>query len=375
MNKKFLNIILFLIGVLLLFKPPSDPDFGWHYKYGEYLFQNHQILRQNTFSYTSTDYVWANSYWVAELVLYILFISTGAVGMGLILSVIMSGIVIWLLDRVGAKGFGKSLSAILFFTLIGRTAVTVRPLYFSTLFLLVLIYILVHRRRWQFLLPPMFMLWANTHADFTIGLFIYAVFTAFELFQLLRNYRQPHKLLSFTVFPVLSVLATLINPYGINLWTTLLKETHYFQFSHISEWLPFDSSAMFIWFFTIFTLSLIFSSAFLAYIRDGKLFGMWYVVVCIFFFLLSFRSVYFVRILASIALISVSIFWDFIMDFLYEPLKKRLKFSMRTLSTGFFLVLVLISLSIFIKNVDYASDISKWTDVNKYPYHAAEYLK
>lgn len=373
MNKKFLNITLFLIGVLLLFQPPSDPDFGWHYKYGEYIFQNHQILRQNTFSYTFTNYSWANSYWMAELALYVLFTSTGAIGMSLILSVVMSALVVRLLNNTNAAVFGKSLAAILFF-LICRMNITVRPFYFSTLFLLILIYILIHKRSWQFLLPPMFMVWANTHADFTIGLFIYAIFTAFVLFPLLRNYRRPRTLLSLTIFPILSVLATLINPYGINLWATLLKETHYFQFSHISEWLPIGSSQTFVWFFTIFMLSLIFSSAFLAYIRAGKLYGVWYVMVCAFFFLASLRSVYFVRILVTVALISIPVFWDFIMSFLIPPLTKRLKFSGKFFY-GIFLVLVLISLNVFLMNVIYASDIGKWADVNKYPYHAVEYLK
>jgi len=64
-------VLLFIFSVLIIFKGPGDPDFGWHYKYGEYMVEHRTLLRANTFSYTFTDYKWANSYWLSELLLYL----------------------------------------------------------------------------------------------------------------------------------------------------------------------------------------------------------------------------------------------------------------------------------------------------------------
>src|SRR5258708_29772886 len=86
----YLNVLLIIIGTLLLFKAPIDPDFGWHYKYGEYLFNNHKILRDNIFSYTFTDYKWADSYWAAEVIIYVLYTFAGPVALSLIFGGLLS---------------------------------------------------------------------------------------------------------------------------------------------------------------------------------------------------------------------------------------------------------------------------------------------
>ena len=73
--KKFLNskkikiLLLILFGVALLFEAPHDPDFGWHYKYGEYLFQKKQLLKENIFSYTYQNYDWVSSYWIPQILI------------------------------------------------------------------------------------------------------------------------------------------------------------------------------------------------------------------------------------------------------------------------------------------------------------------
>jgi len=357
---KLFYAALFLVGVFLLFQPPIDPDFGWHFKYGEYLFKNHALLKQNVFSYTFTNYEWANSYWVAELVLYVLYTYMGAIGTGLILSAAMSGAFLILLHKLNIGEFGKTIAAIVFFALAGAAYTAVRPFYFSTLYLLLLAYILLYKKNWQWVLPFVFLVWANTHADFTLGLFVYAAFTVWQLVQ--KNFKA-------AVIPIVTVLATLINPYGIKLWTTLFKETHYFQFNYIAEWLPTNYWVL------LLLAAFLFASVILAHVLDNKRFGVWYVVACSVFFLLSFRSVYFVRVLAAFSVISVAVSWDFILELARKFVEAKTQIILRPIFAAFIILLILISSDGFVKNVELASDISKWAGAKNFPYEAVLYLQ
>src|SRR3990167_5872725 len=85
-----IKILVFFIGVFILFKPTTDPDFGWHYKYGEYFFNNSHLLRQNIFSYNFANYEWANSYWLSELAFFIFYRFFGTITAGIIFSAVGS---------------------------------------------------------------------------------------------------------------------------------------------------------------------------------------------------------------------------------------------------------------------------------------------
>ena len=55
------DLALILLFIILAYNPPVDHDFGWHYKYGEYIVTNKAILRDNIHSYSMPDYEWTNS--------------------------------------------------------------------------------------------------------------------------------------------------------------------------------------------------------------------------------------------------------------------------------------------------------------------------
>src|SRR5438105_3209384 len=62
-------VFVFLASLYL----PSDPDLGWHLKYGEYFLTHHQVLRDNIFSTMMPPYHWANGSWGTDLLTYIIF--------------------------------------------------------------------------------------------------------------------------------------------------------------------------------------------------------------------------------------------------------------------------------------------------------------
>ncbi|MBA3724247.1 MAG: hypothetical protein H0W89_05170 [Candidatus Levybacteria bacterium] len=85
---KLLNKILPFLPYLFVFISslyvPTDPDLGWHLKYGEYFFQNGNVLRENTFSTMMQEYQWANTSWLTDVITYGVFSFGGFGGLTLL---------------------------------------------------------------------------------------------------------------------------------------------------------------------------------------------------------------------------------------------------------------------------------------------------
>jgi len=79
-SKFFQNLLpfvpYFIVFIASLYFP-SDPDLGWHLKYGEYFFQHGSILRDNTFSTLMPQFHWANVSWGTDVLTYAAFMSGG----------------------------------------------------------------------------------------------------------------------------------------------------------------------------------------------------------------------------------------------------------------------------------------------------------
>ncbi len=230
------NIFPIALGIFLLFSPPIDPDLGWHLKYGEYMVQNKSFLRENIFSYTMPNYQWANSYWVAQLVMYTLVSLGGPVLLSLGISFFVVGVTFFIFRELELKESQIIIGIIFLFFALSFCAISVRPMAFSVIFLLLLIETLLYKEQNIKFLPLLFLVWANTHADFTLGLFILCVF---NIQKLLQEKAQKENIITHLA-SLVCVPITLINPYGMLLWETLTKEAHPLQFSKISEWLPFQ---------------------------------------------------------------------------------------------------------------------------------------
>jgi len=73
----FSPIVCFLASLAF----STDPDLGWHLKYGEYFFQHGSVLRDNTFSVMMPQFHWANVSWGTDLLTYAVYHSGGFGGL------------------------------------------------------------------------------------------------------------------------------------------------------------------------------------------------------------------------------------------------------------------------------------------------------
>ena len=376
---KTARIILILIGTMLLFRAPNDPDFGWHYKYGEWMTQHLAFPKDNVFSFTMLDYKWADSYWLSEVLMFITAKSLGFIGLSLVFGLLFSILTLALVQKIECTKAVKAFIIITFWALAGLYSTSVRPFYFSSILVLLLSYILLFKEKYIKFLPILFLVWANMHADFVTGLFIFGVHTLFTTApNLTKNFNL--KVLFRNTFPLfLSFGTTLINPYGISLWLTMLKEMlNHSQFDWITEWMPLHSiisekGAGLSVFVSLIFLLLIFA---IPLVLNRKKIKPWYLISNLFFFLLLLRMRYFVRIFVVFSLFATFSYWNVTFTKLWQKITRNLdkKYLTVLVTSIFVLFLVVISL-FFIRNLYLAGSIERWSKHYNYPYKAVVYLK
>jgi hypothetical protein len=208
--------VIFLIIFFFLFLIKSfslDPDLGWHLVTGQYILL-HGFPKTDPFSYTMPSYPIVPYEWGTDLLLVAVYNLLGLPG----LTILFAGIAIaslWLLTPTSKKLLTIPLllsgSTLLF-------VVGVRPQVVSwLLFSLLLLTLNSKRRLIQFFIPLIFLLWANLHGSFVLGLGVLALYIISNVLK-----RKKSSLLELGI-GFASVIATLINPYGIHLWQEMIR--------------------------------------------------------------------------------------------------------------------------------------------------------
>lgn len=227
--------ILALLAATIAFRTSrtlADPDLWWHLKAGEELWRSGRIPRTDPYSYLSAGHSWINHEWLAELVTYAVFATAADRGlivfkMGVALALVFG---CWrLLRRRGSSVLGAAFitayAAVVMLPGLGA----VRPQLFSYGAFLILLVLLdrveqgAPRALW--LAPPIFAVWANLHGGFMAGLAALAIWAVVRAARPLgsapRGEALARRLGSLAPPLVASVAATLVNPYGVQLWRFL----------------------------------------------------------------------------------------------------------------------------------------------------------
>jgi len=369
-------IVLIILGIFILFSAPVDPDFGWHYKYGESIVRNKEIPKENLFSYTFPNYEWANSYWISEVIFYLAYSNLGIIGAGLTFSLLTVLATAVILKKAieekthktseTTKNLLKILATILILIVYEQFKVNVRPLLFSSIFLLLLNYTIIYKPKNLKYSPILFLLWANMHADFTLGLAILGLYNI----QLILTKGINKKTILTYLASLASVGITLINPYGLGLWKTLLNETSNFQFWHIQEWLPLTGKE----FLAIYisTSALIIMS--LIELKNKKK-NLWLIVSLGMFFLASLRACYFIRVFMILGIIPLCTFMGDIFEMSKGVLDEKNNNKVKKASRIVFGLVFLATGMIFVENVLQARDHKFWAERTGYPYEAVQFIK
>jgi tetratricopeptide (TPR) repeat protein len=210
---------------LLLFSGEiRDTDVFWHLKTGQYILQTHALPVPDPFSYTSVSAAYPGEEvtrrfnltheWLSQIVMYLVYAAAGFPGLVLarvVLLIGFCGIVGWMAFR-RTNGFYISLAAALGSAGMAFYFQQSRPFLATFVFLAVTMAIL-ESRRWMWLLPPVFLFWANCHSGFFMGWLVCGAYCGEALIRRLRkkpvrNQRQ------LWLVAVVSFLVSGLNPNG-----------------------------------------------------------------------------------------------------------------------------------------------------------------
>lgn len=242
--------ILFVALFAMAVRAPTDTDTWWHLRAGQVTLESGHILRTDLFSYTRYGSPWINHSWLSQIVLYWLFDNFSYAGLGLWMAAVVAFAFLFVYLQMEGDPFSRAFILVL----AAATSATIwvaRPQLFSFLLTAVVTYLL-YLFKWQgvnrlWLLPPIFVLWANLHAGYALGFMVLVAFVAGEVFNRLwllgeRAGRQRSggeenappllrpsaPLLSWRGIglivgvAVLSAALLALNPYGARMWTYYL---------------------------------------------------------------------------------------------------------------------------------------------------------
>src|SRR5260370_35964294 len=159
----------------------ADSDTFWHLQTGKYLLERHQLPIPDPFSFTTylgkplpmEETVRAYNLtfeWLAQIMIYMAYAMGGFGGLVLWRASLMTAFCglagLWAWRH--SQGFYRSLAAAFVTGFVASYFSSDRP-YQITYVLVVATILILEYRRWMWLLPPMFLVWANCHGGVIIG--------------------------------------------------------------------------------------------------------------------------------------------------------------------------------------------------------------
>lgn len=234
LQNKLPFILCFLVAIAFSLKNIREPDIWWQLKTGEWILENHQVPKQDVFSFTFEGKQWINIKWGSE-VLFAIVSKITAPECIFLLQVLVSYLlvyVLFLLCKTISELFEiddqqkKAINIFsIFLAIFGMEyRIIGRPEMFSHLFT-VLFFLLLLKNQEQksnkiYWLIPLQILWANMHEAFGTGVVLLIIFSAAEWF----NWWYGKKIKSeneipkqLTIVTLLSIVAIVINPNGVEL--------------------------------------------------------------------------------------------------------------------------------------------------------------
>ena len=223
--------------LVVITQTTADTDLWGHVRFGQDIMAAGQIPAIDHYSFTS-DRAWINHEWLAEVFMGTAYRVGGAVGLVALkmsLAIVAVLFVAGLLRQRLRPGWYRA--ALLAATILAGVAPltgSMRPQVFSLVLFAALLCVLataecVPRRLWW--LPPMFAAWVNLHGGWLVGLGVLSVWSAGRLLET-RSWPWLWRLATVCLC---SVAATLVNPYGLELWR-FMSTTVGVERADIVEW-------------------------------------------------------------------------------------------------------------------------------------------
>lgn len=251
----------FIIFSFLLYNSYNylDNDLGWHLAVGEAVIEERAVPDLDNYNYTLAGKSWVDHEWLLDLTSAWLFDNFGYLGVNIFFSLIvvltLAVLNIYIRICFFEKGGIGLMMAFQFFGVfamaphLGVRMQVISLLNFSFLLLIIGHYVRTKNFRVLFWLWPLFCFWANVHAGFLIGLFVLFFWIGIKATEIaikkIKNFsinfvslQSAKELFVFLFFSIGALVSTLLNPYGLKLYSFLSSYANDFYLKTIEEWMP-----------------------------------------------------------------------------------------------------------------------------------------
>lgn len=216
------TFLLLPLIFLLSFQVISDPDFGWHLRLGEYILNRKAIPASDAFSFTLPKYPYVYHSWAGETTTALSYDLAGLIGVSAMFATVLAASIFLIYKSTQIISKGRVSLVLL---------VTISPLLYAVtggrmrsfgfLFLSLINYLLI-KFEYQssmkiFFIPLAILLWANFHGSFPVGILTISIFLILEKIAPSNKITKGKNSTLLKVL-MLSLFASLINPYGISSW-------------------------------------------------------------------------------------------------------------------------------------------------------------
>ena len=230
--------LLVLVGAEATATNPADPDLWHRLAVGQYLWSTSHFPVGETFSYLADYHEIADHEWGSGAIFYTAWVWGGGAAM-VGIKIVTLAVTLVLLALAGMQGRRPTpvlagFYALILLALLPSFQSTVRCMVFTNLFFALWLYWYQLERRgratplWAYLITT--GVWANLHGGFALGLLWLAGVAALEFVQA-RDWKR------WSIRFVACSLATLINPFGWNLWISTARALVISR-NGFDEWAP-----------------------------------------------------------------------------------------------------------------------------------------
>lgn len=237
-------LALALGGVLIainIAKGFQDPDYFWHITTGRLIATTGHVPTTDPYSFTWGGQPWTAHEWLGELLMYWISQAIGEIGLLLVFGVFPAaifGVLVWTLHKKGVRLVAIALPCVLAGWVL-VPYVTLRPQAISWLMMAILIgwlWNLRPEKPWLALgLGPFFVLWANLHGLWVVGLGVVGLYFLFTLARRTPMASAWRWMLAATVLCALGTMVTPAGPIGI-LYPLRYIQPGNWGLANIQEW-------------------------------------------------------------------------------------------------------------------------------------------
>ncbi len=249
----FLGALLVAGGFVVARSSLADPDTWWHIQVGDTILRTGAWPTTDPYSFTVSGTPWMAYEWLGEVAMAAAA-RLGGLRAPTVLLVALVGTFLLLLYYYAALRSGKSKAAFVACALVLPVAAaffTLRPQLLGYNFLLITLICLEHYRRGRswvlWLLPPLFLVWVNTHGTFVFGLGTLGLAWLGGQFEfrkggLVAERWTRGQSLRLAAVMLLCVLVLPLTPYGTRLaaYPLEMSLSQPVNIANIQEWQPLE---------------------------------------------------------------------------------------------------------------------------------------